>query len=193
MAKVEINKRLGNPELWLEEHGDYLFRFALSRVRSRETAEDLVQETLLAAVRAQNSFQGRSTARTWLVSILKNKIIDHFRKANREILDNEGVVEPSEGPECFNTAGIWNSTVTDWAADPTTLLERKEFHKVLSECLQKLPHKMREIFTLKVLDDVDSKEICKVLGVSSSNLWVLLHRARMGLRDCIEKNWIETK
>jgi len=178
------------PKEWIEAYGDYLFRYAIMRVRNRETAEDLVQETMLAAVKGFNNFEGRSTIKTWLVGILKNKVIDHIRKSSRrkrlEVLPNENDLPERH----FNSFGIWNTVLTDWAGNPDELMEEKQLLAVLKECLADVPEKSRQAFILKTFDNKESDEICNILDISSSNFWVLLHRCRNSLRDCLEANWI---
>ncbi|MDC0357388.1 sigma-70 family RNA polymerase sigma factor [Oligoflexia bacterium] len=176
------------PETWVEEHGDLLFRFAISRVRNEDTAAELVQDTLLSGIKAWQNFKGDSAVSTWLVSILKNKIIDHMRKASSkyEVLVDEPVVEADTN---FNRLGIWNRFLSDWGRRPDKALEGAEFIKVFKSCLSHLPEKYSNPFTLRVLEDTSTEEICKILSITSSNLGALIYRARMKLRDCIEKNW----
>jgi len=187
------NKPEYNPEEWIESFGNYLFRYAMMRVHSRETAEDLVQETLMAAVKGYENFEGRSTVKTWLTGILKNKIIDHIRKASRrerlEVLPNEDDLPERH----FNRLGIWNTILTDWAGNPDELLAESQLIEVLKDCLARVPVKSRQAFILKTFDSKESDEICNILDVSSSNLWVLLHRCRNSLRDCLELNWVNKK
>ncbi len=182
-----------NPDLWLERHGDILYRFALARVKSSELAEDLVQDTLVSAIRSIDGFKGKSTVRTWLVQILKNKIIDHARKMSRRkttSLDEE-YSDALEGN--FTSFGIWNRILSDWAGNPDEALSQKEFFEALEGCLSGLNDRARTAFTMKVIDGMDSEDICNTLDISTSNLWVVLHRARMSLRDCLEANWFEAK
>ena len=180
---------LGSPELWLEEYGDYLYRYAFMRINSREVAEDLVQETLLAAYRGRSNFEGRSTLKTWLVGIMKNKIIDYLRRASRkerkEVLEDDSEVLDRH----FNRFGIWNRILPNWASDPNQILERREFMQTFEGCLRKVPRKARRAFMLKTFENTSSEEVCKILDITPSNLWVLLHRCRMNLRECLEKNW----
>ncbi|MCB0353243.1 MAG: sigma-70 family RNA polymerase sigma factor [Bdellovibrionales bacterium] len=180
-----------DPEHWLEAHGNYLFRYAFSRVNSRELAEELVQETLLSAIRGVSGFEGRSTVRTWLVGILKNKIIDHLRRASRkeskEVLTDEDDVLDRQ----FNRLGIWSTIFGDWARDPDQVLEQKEFFRTLEGCLRKIPERSQRAFMLKTFENTDSDEICKILNISASNLWVSLHRCRLALRECLDKNWVK--
>jgi RNA polymerase sigma-70 factor (ECF subfamily) len=178
-----------SPESWLVEHGDYLYRYAYVRINSQEVAEDLVQETLLAAYRGHANFEGRSTMRTWLVGIMKNKIIDYLRRVSRkerkEVLEDDSDILDRH----FNRFGIWNRMLPNWANDPTQILERQEFMQAFEQCLKKVPRKARRAFMLKTFENTTSDEVCKILDITPSNLWVLLHRCRMNLRECLERNW----
>ncbi len=187
---TEAGKQSG-PEHWLSAHGDFLFRFALLRVKRASLAEDLVQDTLLSAIKAWNSFKGQASERSWLAEILKNKIIDYFRSAECRSTtpsDPAQLAEVVDGK--FNLMGLWNVILPDWASQPERHFQNKQFFAALSSCLSKLPEASRRAFVLRTLDGVESDEICKILGLSSSNLWVSMHRTRMALRDCIERNWI---
>lgn len=176
------------PETWVEEHGDMMFRFAMSRVRNEDTASELVQEALVSAIKGWENFKGDCAVSTWLVSILKNKIIDYMRKAStqNEVLSDESEQELDSH---FNRLGLWNRFLSNWAGDPAQALEDKEFIKVFESCFGKLSEQHRNAFSLRVFENKDTEEICKILNISSSNLGVLVYRARMNLRDCIEKNW----
>jgi len=176
-------------EAWLDEHGDALFRYAMARVRTRETAEDLVQDTLLAALRGR--FDGRSSVRTWLTGILKNKIIDYYRKKGRETPFTDLARTGEENSGKFDAEGFWDHDhgPREWTPPSDEVLHREEFWQVLRQCLDKLPPRMAEVFRLRVVEEVPSPEVCEVAHVSEGNLWVLLHRARAGLRDCFEQNW----
>lgn len=183
-----------DPEKWVEEHGDYLFRCALLRVRDQVIAEDLVQETLLAALQARERFQGESSERSWMVGILKHKIIDRFRKDIREhpVEDPEEMTALPDEHETFDADGHWRLDRTapmDWPDHPGAVLERKQFWESLRGCLGKLPPKMAQVFTLRELDELESDAICSMLHISSSNLCVLIHRARKQLRQCLEVNF----
>lgn len=179
-----------DPEQWVDEHGDLLFRYALVRVRDASIAEELVQETFLAALKSRERFAGSSSERTWLVGILKHKVVDHFRRRAREL--------PAEDPfgredlDLFQEHGYWIHDVgpVDWGADPAADYERTRFWDVLGHCIGELPTRAASAFTLRELDGLEADEICKVLGVTSTNLWVMLHRARAHLRLCLEKRWI---
>lgn len=177
-----------DPKEWLEQHGDKLFSFALARVKDRTLAEDLVQETLLSAVAARDSFEGRSQVSTWLTSILKNKIIDYFRsKARRP--ESTSVEDINELPLAgIGASGIWNVYVPNWGRSPEKKLEDQQFLAVVMNCISKLPERTASAFRLKFLEGLEAEDVCKALEISSSNFWVLLHRGRMALRECVGKS-----
>lgn len=183
-----------DPAEWVDLHGDFLFAFALSRVRNETVSEDLVQDTLLAAMQSRSEFRERSTERTWLCGILKHKIIDHFRRSCREIEIGEEE-EISDGENMFQTSGPgkghWTaaSKPVAWSADPEALLESSEFRMVLTTCIGKLPDRVASVFTLREVDGYETDEICEFLEITPGNLWVMLHRARLHLRRCIDFNW----
>jgi RNA polymerase sigma-70 factor, ECF subfamily len=180
-----------NPERWVDEHGDPLFRYALVRVRRREVAEDLVQETLLSAMRSREKFAGQSSERSWLFGILKHKINDYFRELGREtsFTDLESLAD--EFSEKFVPEGYWVHVKgpKEWKPEPDEVMHRAEFWQTMRNCLDKLPERIANVFTLREMDEVESKEICSMLSISEGNLWVMLHRARMALRECLEINW----
>jgi RNA polymerase sigma-70 factor (ECF subfamily) len=183
-----------NPERWVQDYGDALFGFAVMRVRDRAIAEDLVQETFLAAIKASQAFSGRSTERAWLFGILRNKLVDHYRLQSRvmPLADLETFLPEESG--AFAQTGVskdgWAPGLGPEAWEtPEAVLVNKEFRQTLNSCLAGLPHKAAQVFVLREIDGVSSDEICKDLGVSPNNLWVMLHRARMGLRRCLEVHW----
>ncbi|GAB4362265.1 MAG: sigma-70 family RNA polymerase sigma factor [Deltaproteobacteria bacterium] len=182
-----------DPAGWLDAHGDALFRFALIRVRDRALAEDLVQETLLAAFRGREGFSGRSSERTWLVGILKNKIADHYRRAARENSRDELLLREALGGSPFDGTGRWKSGPSEWGTDPAALARQAGFLEQLRRCLSELPGAQADAFTLREVDGLGTREICKVLEITETNLWVILHRARMRLRACLEANWFGRK
>jgi len=183
-----------DPDRWVEDHGDYLFKFALARLRDLTRAEDLVQETFLAALKSRQNFEGRSAERSWLAGILKHKILDHFRKAGRETVftdlqfyvDEESERFVPDGP--FAGAWIHEAGPTEWDS-PGASLDKEAFWKAFADCNSKLPKNVATVFTLREVDGVESREICALLNISENNLWVMLHRARMALRRCIDTNW----
>jgi len=183
-----------DPTKWVEEHGDALFRFALLRVKDTTVAEDLVQDTFLSALKGIEGFKGESSLRTWLVGILKHKIIDHFRRAKPEILaaDLSAGDEASESDE-IERAHRHRQPVVEWRGDPDKLMENKEFWRAFVGCLEGLPESHRRAFSLREIDGISGDEICKILNITATNLWVILHRARVKLRDCLETNWFKLK
>ena len=196
-AKTE-EKQAIDPVTWVDEYADYLFSYAISRVRNKELAEDLVQETFLSAVKAAKQFKGQSTERTWLTSILKNKVIDHWKKKSTQ---NEVVIgtEEDDNSNYFENEGsrkgMWSMDARPkaWNTDYQTPVEQAEFYEILNGCIGKLPETTGTVFSMKNMEDMDAKEICKELNISSSNYWVLMHRAKLQLRECMEKNWFTDK
>src|SRR5215471_20789688 len=182
-----------DPERWVEEHGDCLYRYALIRVRRPEVAEDLVQETFCAAVRNYGSFGGKSSERTWLCGILKNKICDHFRKLGRETNFSDLEFLNDEMSHKFIDQG-WNHDLgpSEWEAE-AEFIDRAEFWQIFRDCLSKLPARVGDVFMLREMEEMETAQICQALKISQNNLWVMLHRARMALRECLELNWFENK
>ena len=200
----EINKTTTacpatDPARWVDEHGDSLFRYALGQVRDQAVAEDVVQETFLAALKARDRFTGRCSERTWLVGILKHKIADHFRRTSRECRAEPVDGLPFEEEELFSRVGPWAGHWTGaggpgpWGTDPHEVLEQGEFWAVLQGCLDELPPRLARAFWLREVEGATTEEICKVLDVSPTNLWVMLHRARMHLRRSLELKWFSKK
>jgi len=181
---------LEDPEVWVDRYGDYLYRFALSRTKDPSVAEDLVQETLLAALQARASFKGRSTPKSWLAGILKHKIVDHFRKSKREQPTDDAILQRENIDRLFEENGAWKMAPNKWEVNPTKLYEQKEFMDIFYKCLAKLPERLSNAFILREIDGLDTKEICKVLNITATNSWVILYRARMALRKCLEINWV---
>ncbi len=186
---------VGDASTWLDEHGDVLYRYARSRVGHRELAEDLVQDALLAALQSRDRFQGRATVRTWLLSILRHKIVDHCRRAANSISTAEAnpIVRPDPvRARYFSAKGLWKKALASWKA-PDQALEDREFWNVLDGCLNRLPQALSSVFVLRELEDMDTAELRRILDLSEVNLRVRLHRARLLLRECLEKHWfIET-
>lgn len=191
------SKKTPDCAAWLEEHGDYLYKFAIFRLRDESAAEDVVQETFLAALKAYEKFEGRGSERTWLTGIMKHKITDHFRRAVREAPIGEDDEEGPEHKELFRESGQWSGhwdadrAPTEWHATPAELIERTDFWRTFNDCLSPLPQRTASAFTLREVDDLKSEEICEILNISASNLWVMLHRARLHLRNCLELNWFK--
>jgi RNA polymerase sigma-70 factor (TIGR02943 family) len=178
---------LTRPERWLNEYGEHLYRFALTRVSRPDAAEDLVQETLLAALVGVSSFAGQSSERTWLTGILKHKVMDWLRHSRQ----TRSTACFSEEHECqdglTDRSGQWKVCSREWSSDPAAILEHREFRDVFRRCLEALPDRLREVLTLRLLDEVPAAEVCQVLGISTTNLWTLLHRARVRLWHSLER------
>ena len=196
MTKDNPEKKISHADAakWVDEHGDYLYRFASIRLNNKSLAEDMVQETFLAALKNVKNFDNRSSIRTWFSSILKNKIIDHYRKKARAFQE-EDLDAFDDQKNDFLENGHWNEerAPADWGMHPEKALDQKEFMQVLRTCLAILPEKIAAVFALREIEQQESQEICNDLGISSSNLWVMLHRARNGLRKCLELNWFGKK
>lgn len=181
-----------NPETWLDEHGDALYRFALVRLRNPHKAEEAVQETLLAGLQARDQYAESAKVRTWLIGILKHKIVDQFRRDARELaLDDEGIDPDDIGREMedsFSSSGRWAARLADWGS-PDATLENEQFWRILQQCMDGLPERLRQLFYLRELMEESTDSICHELDISASNLWTMLYRARMGLRKCLEHHW----
>ena len=191
----ETSAHATDPEIWLGRHGDYLYRFAMFRLRDAAAAEDVVQETLLAALQARRRFNCLSTERTWLVGILKHKLADRFRRMSRESAlaarGDESGGDGGDDVEFFDEAGAWREGHRPREWDPAALLERREFWETIYKCLGALPARLASVFILREIDGLTSEEICEVLSIKVNNLWVMLHRARLHLRRCLEVNWFK--
>lgn len=178
----------------LAEHRLYLLRFARLQLRNDAWAEDAVSETLLAALSKPQSFANRSQLKTWLVGILKHKVIDILRQRQREVaLTDDG----SDGGEdldglIFKADGHFAAQPADWG-DPEQALNSRQFLVILEACTEKLPAAMARVFLMREWLDMPSDEICKELRLTQTNLYVQLHRARLRLRECLELNWFANK
>ena len=174
----------------LERHRPVLLRFAMLQLRNRAQAEDAVQETLMAAIQGAKSFAGKSSVRTWLVGILKHKIVDHIRRSRRE--------EPLDLPNAetsledfdvlYKEDGHYASVPADWG-DPEAALSQRKFFEALERCLEGLPNNTARVFMMREVLGIETGEICKELAITATNCWVLLYRARMGLRACLQERW----
>ena len=185
---------LSDPEQWVELHGDYLFKYALMRLRDPAKAEDAVQETFLAALKGGKTFAGRSAEKSWLVGILKNKIYDHYRKASRETSFTDLEFYSDEESERFVPDGLSEGRLDSRTRAVGVVEPRREpgprgVLENVRDCSDKLPKNVAAVFNLREVDGIESKEICALLQISESNLWVMLHRARMALRRCLDTNW----
>lgn len=181
-----------DPEQWLKLYGDALYSYALMRIRNPAIAEDLVQETFLAALKAHQRFAGKSSEKTWLIGILKHKLIDHLRKSGRQqqVEDIESEADRQAlGDSEFDDHGHWKTPPSDWP-NPDKALEQEEFWKIFSHCITALPDHLADLFILRELQGIESEEVRRTLAISTTNnMWVMLSRTRQRLRRCLEKHW----
>lgn len=177
-----------HPENWVDQYADYLFNYAVSRVSDAEIAKDLVQETFFAGLKSAKNYKGTAAERTWLIAILKRKVIDHYRKINSK----KGKAEVRMNYSSQNdTDGDW---LEEQVADPLSILENDEIENeelglAIQECISKLPKKQSLVFTMKTIQGMSTEDICKELGINPSNLWVMIHRSRTALMSCLNQNW----
>ncbi len=187
----EVNH--ADPHQWVMKYADYLYDYALARVNDNELAKDLVQETFLAALEKVENFEGKSTEKTWLTSILRNKIVDIYRSKSSP-LSNLRNHDGCEADHDFfqQEDGHWNveQRPREFGINDPHTIDNKEFHHMLQKCLEKLPPLWYAVFTMKFMDDQEAIKICSELKVSSSNYWVIIHRTKVNLRDCLQKNWL---
>lgn len=187
------------PEKWVDNYADYLYSYAIMRINDEDEARDLVQETFLSALKARSNYKGQASEKTWLVSILKHKVIDLYRK---NAVRKEQSFEESEQYKVayghyFTEEGFikgeWNRQTApkEWNVTENSNLEKHEFRRILAMCLGKLPKAWASVFTLKHIDEESSEDICKELEISPSNYWVILHRSKLQMRECLEKNWLK--
>lgn len=179
-----------NPDKWVQQHADYLFNYTIGRVNNHDLAKDLVQETFFAGLKAMDNFQGLASERTWLISILKRKIIDYYRKINS--IKGKAEVKMnfySDGER----EGEWieERAPANWNNETDRNIENEELSLVLEKCIGNLPEKYEMVFRMKTIQQFETEEICKELDITSSNLWVIIHRARTQLRKCMEDNWFK--
>ncbi len=177
-----------DPNKWIDRYSDYLFNYTITRVNDREIAQDLVQDTFFAGLKSMKNFKGEASERTWLISILKRKIIDHYRKINSKKGKAEVRINYNSGEE---DAGDW---LEERVADPfdktaEDSLINTELGLAIHNCIGKLPEKQAQVFKMKTIMEYETEAICKELNITASNLWVIIHRARTALAACLEKNW----
>ncbi len=187
---TQTTKHVLNPDLWVEHYADYLFNYAITRVDNHDLAKDLVQDTFFSGIKGKDNFRGQAAERTWLVSILKRKIIDHYRKINSNKGKKEVRMNFYESGE-KNGRWIEERIPESWGNFADKKIENKELKLVLDQCIERLPEKYRMVFILKTVKQYDTDEICNELNISASNLWVIVHRARLQLRKCLEENWFK--
>jgi len=177
-----------DPNVWVDRYSDYLFNFTIVRVNDSEIAKDLISETFLAGLKSKDNFKGEATERTWLISILKRKIIDHYRKIN----SNKGKAEVRISYNDEESEGDWLEERVSDPFDKTAedTMENEELGIAIYSCLDSLNKKQATIFKMKTIDGFDTEAICNEFNITASNLWVIIHRARKAMADCLEKNWL---
>ncbi len=176
----------------IEAHRRAMLKFALFQLRDPTHAEDCVQEALAAAIQSADRYAGASSVRTWLIGILKHKILDHFRRMSREQASSvsEGEMSLDDFDGLFREDGHFVEPPAAWA-NPEQALGQLEFFEVLERCMQALPQVTARVFTMREVMGVTTEEICEELGITANNCWVLVYRARMSLRECLEKKWFQ--
>tara|TARA_R110002049_G_scaffold73024_7_gene189233 strand:+ start:5704 stop:6270 length:567 start_codon:yes stop_codon:yes gene_type:complete len=181
-------KHILDSNKWIDNYADYLYNYSISRVNNSDLAKDLVQETFFAGLKSAKNFQGKASERTWLVSILKRKIIDHYRKINSK--KGQAEVRMNFYTDGENE-GDWleERVPQSWDNSSEKKIENEELKSQLEACIDKLPEKYAMVFRMKTVQEFETEEICKELDITSSNLWVIIHRARTQLRKCMEDNW----
>lgn len=177
-----------HPDTWVDRYADYLFNYAVTRVSNAEVAKDLVQDTFIAGLKSAKNFKGDAAERTWLIAILKRKVIDHYRKINSKKGKAEVRMSYSSQTEA---EGNW---LEERIADPNSnfehdALENEELGEAIQKCISQLPKKQAQVFTMKTIEGMETEDICNALGINASNLWVMIHRARTGLMGCLNQNW----
>ena len=174
------------PELWLEEHGNVLYKFAFLRVRDAHIAEDLVQETLLKAIGGFANFRGESSVRTWLFAILRNEINRHARIKKSQ----QRVTADSDERGSVVLDSLLSPKISDFQF--TNAVEREEFWDVVQRCCEQLPEHLLDTFLYRLANpDEKIDKLCRELNIKQSNLSVRLFRARLMLRHCIERKWTD--
>ncbi|MCA6216679.1 sigma-70 family RNA polymerase sigma factor [Ideonella sp. B7] len=166
-----------------------LMRYAHSQLRNEAWAEDAVSDTLLAALERPQAFAGQSQLKTWLVGILKHKLVDQLRRHAREATVLQADDAEDLDALLFDETGHWRETPADWQGHPEALLGQQQFLQVLDACMEHLPPVQGRVFLMRVWLELDTEEICQELAITAANLWVLLHRARLRLRDCLQTRW----
>jgi len=176
------------PDKWVDEHADYLFNYAVGKVNDAEIAKDLVQETFIAGLNSAKNFKGDAAERTWLIAILKRKVIDYYRKINSKKGKAEVRIQYSDQTD---SEGDW---LEERVADPFIKggdqeIENEELGLAIQNCIDKLPKKQSRVFTMKTIQGMSTEDICNELGINPSNLWVMIHRARTSLMGCLNESW----
>ncbi len=185
-----VSKNILDPNKWIDLYADYLFNYTITRIDDAELAKDIVQETFFSGLKAMKNYRGDASERTWLVSILKRKIIDQYRKMNSKKGKAEIRVSFYEDGD---KKGNWleECVPQHWGNEAEINIESQELGLAINNCVKDLPEKYRMVFKMKTIDNIDTEEICNELSITASNLWVIIHRARLQLRKCMEESWFK--
>ena len=186
----EISSNAVNPQIWVEAYHDSLFKYALSRLREADLAEEKIQETFLAALQSRKNYRGLASEKTWLISILKRKIYDHFQRISRDRQYN--VTSPMariryHAFDCKKMTAVRSSI---WLSDPSTAYEQKEFLNIITYALSELPGRLAQVFILREIIELSSQGICDRMDISVCNLYVMMHRARKCMRLNLKLKWL---
>lgn len=186
----EVELYVLDPASWVDNHGDYLYRYAWSRLRDTNAAEEVVQETFLAGIRFQDRYNGKGAERAWLLGILKRKLVDYVRMRAR--FNRDGMAADGNDPtvQMFDGQGNWKAGALRFDL-PDRHMESMELWDVVKGCLSHLPTGQADVFVLSVMENMDSDQICRELDITPSNLWVRLHRARLALARCVGSKWLD--
>ena len=182
--QAQPNPSQADPETWVDSYGEALFRYAAAKVSDLSVVEDLVQETLLNALRQRQNFRGEACVQTWLISILRRKIADHYRRSIRENGLSSEETKATASVESSETQSNISATKS-----PEDLAQDAEFWGLVTECVSSMPEHLASAFKLRTLAGHDHREVCKSEGISEKNLSVRLYRARQMIRSCLEKLW----
>jgi RNA polymerase sigma-70 factor (ECF subfamily) len=177
-----------NPQIWVKEYRDFLFKYAVIRLRDADLVEEIIQETFLAALQSCKNFQGLASEKTWLISILKRKICDHFRRINRDRQIN------AKSMACLRDDVLDSKRMSAvgscmWFPDPSMVYEQKEFLKIIMNALSELPDRLAQVFILREVIELSSQEICEFMNISVCNLYVMIHRSRKRLKHNLQLKW----
>ncbi len=187
-SSSQSDKAVLNPEQWVDQHGDFLYRYALMRLRNPDEAEEAVQETLLGALKNVHQFAGRTDERGWLTGILKMKVVDRMRarvKKAQNLDDEHGGLDD----RLFDEKGRWRQEIRHALTGDLDSVDRQEFWEILNLCLDELPQRQSAVFAMRAIEDEPPEAVCKELGISSTNFWVMMHRARTRLSHCMTQRW----
>ena len=186
---AKISSKAVNPQSWVEEYWDFLFKYALSRLRDADLAEEKIQETFLAALQSCKNFQGLASEKTWLISILKRKICDHFRMINRDRQINVKSHMTCLRDDVLDSKKMSAVGSCMWFSDPSMVYEQKEFLKIIMNALSELPGRLAQVFILREVIELSSQEICEFMDISVCNLYVMIHRSRKRLQHNLQSKW----